>query len=149
MQSIKFFKLQAKNLYKDYKTQFLNTEHEIHIFDYSPKYFDINGIVDAYDYDEIEASSFSLMKAQHLFSWLLGFEKWSDLINAPVEKQELLIVLFKNKFDIEEWGSHGPEINSTIDIKLSYKEQIALLNEHFIGKDTIFNERDTLLLHDF
>lgn len=149
MQPIKFFKLQAKNLYKDYKTQFLNTEHEIHIFDYSPKYFDINGIVVSYDYEEIEAVSFGLMKAQHLFSWLLGFEKWSDLINAPVEKQELLVVLFKNKFDIEEWSSHISETNSMNAIKLTYEEQIELLNEHYIGKDTIFNERETFLLHDF
>lgn len=152
MQPIKFFKLQAKNLYKDYKTQFTNTEHEISTFDYSPKYFDINEVFVAYEFDninEIEAENFSLMQAQHLFSLLLGYKSWSDLINAPIKKQELSMLLFKNKFDIEEWSSHVAETNSMNAIKLTYEEQIELLNEYYIGRDTIFNERDTFLLHDF
>ena len=138
MDSIQFFKLQAKNLYKDYKTQFTQTEdNEVVLFDYSPKFFDINNILVTYEYQELEAKNFTLMKAQHLFSWLLGFDKWSDLINSPQQHHELLILLFKNKINIDEWDSRN----------LSYEEQIALL-EFYLDSDTPLT-RIEFLIHDF
>jgi len=42
MQHIDYFKLQAKNLFKDYKTRFYNEEEEI--YNYKPQFFDITQI---------------------------------------------------------------------------------------------------------
>ncbi len=39
MEHIEYFKLQAKNLLKDYKTRFFDETEGI--FDYQPNYFDI------------------------------------------------------------------------------------------------------------
>jgi hypothetical protein len=49
MKPIEYFKLQAKNLFRDYKTQFLDESGDVAIYDYTPKYFDINRIFVAFD----------------------------------------------------------------------------------------------------
>ena len=60
MNHIEFFKLQAKNLFRDYKTktQYYDKAIEGYLYEYNPKYFDMDGIVVAYDLDE---DNFSLM----------------------------------------------------------------------------------------
>ena len=50
MTPIAYFKLQAKNLNRDIKTQFFNEEDEL--LDYKPRFFDVNDIVVMYDLDE-------------------------------------------------------------------------------------------------
>ena len=66
MSPVDFFKLQAKNLLKDYKTQtsYIDPVDGFTYFTYSPDYFDIDRIFLEYDWDE---ENFSLMKAQHLW----------------------------------------------------------------------------------
>jgi hypothetical protein len=118
MNPVNFFKLQAKHLLQDYRTQYLNTEYkDFPIYSYKPKYINISSIVDTVDYDEVHAAEFTLMKAQHLLSWLLGFKCWADLLKAPIDQQELLVHLFKHNICAEEWYSQG----------LSYREQLGLL----------------------
>ena len=56
-----FFKLQAKNLFKDYQTKKKSSEAAIGDYQYDPKYFDIEEIILYFDIDEVD---FSLMKAQ-------------------------------------------------------------------------------------
>ena len=82
MTHIEYFKLQAKNLHKDYGTQFFDKEEGV--FDYNPKYFDVNTIVMDFDIDEKE--KFTLMNAQHIIANMVGFEKWIDLVKAPNHK---------------------------------------------------------------
>ena len=49
--SIDYFKLQAKNLYRDFKTQKKDDEG---YYQYSPRFFkDIDGIIVDYDIDEV------------------------------------------------------------------------------------------------
>ena len=74
MTHIEFFKLQAKNLFRNYKTQtsYIDNVDGNSYYTYDPKYFDIERIFLEYDWDE---ENFSLMKAQHLFALMLGFEK--------------------------------------------------------------------------
>ena len=94
MNYIEFFKLQAKNLLRDYKTQEVYQDGEFELFRYKPKYFDVEAIFGDFgnlrsifaDYycDEID---FKLGNAQHIIALLVGFNKWSDLINA--KEQEL------------------------------------------------------------
>lgn len=102
MKPIDYFKLQAKNLHKDYKTktpEFDDVFGHTH-YKYNPKFFDIDGIFIAYDQDE---EDFSLMKAQHLISNMAGFNKWSELVNATEIELELAKLLFENQVNLAEW----------------------------------------------
>lgn len=81
MKNIDYFKLQAKNLLRDYKTRHLSKEGDI--YEYDSKYFDITGIFLDYDINDDDTNfEFSLMKAQHLLATLLDFKCWNELINA-------------------------------------------------------------------
>lgn len=102
MNHIDYFKLQAKNLFKDYKTQFVDESGSVPIYDYKPKYFDINGIIVDYDWNE---ENLTLMKIQHMFAVLVGFESWAALVNAPEAELELAKLLFdhQDKIGLEDW----------------------------------------------
>mgnify|MGYP000284663284 CR=1 FL=1 len=56
MNHIDYFKLQAKNLFRDYKTQFVDESGSVPIYNYKPKYFDINRIFVEFDWEEENAS---------------------------------------------------------------------------------------------
>jgi len=103
MNHIDFFKLQAKNLHRDYKTQktVLNEDGESYS-EYEPKFFDIDAILEHY---AIDHKDFSLMNAQHLVAKMLRFNKWADLINATKPELELAKLKFvnQNKIPLVEW----------------------------------------------
>lgn len=81
MEHIDYFKLQSKNLLKDYKTRSFDEKESCYI--YTPKHWDIPLILSDFGYpDEKDNFSFTLMNAQHVISKLAGFSKWADLINA-------------------------------------------------------------------
>ena len=107
MQPIEYFKLQAKNLFRDYKTQYaylVDADGTSH-YTYKPKYFDVDGIVLDYDLDE---DNFSLMRAQHVIAQMVGFRKWTDLLKASEAELELAKLLFDNqhKLSIEDWEDY-------------------------------------------
>lgn len=80
MDYIEYFKLQAKNFQRDYKTQFV-VEGDIEIYDYKPRFFeDINDIILSYDIDEDKP--FTLMQIQHLIANLAGFTSWNDILHC-------------------------------------------------------------------
>lgn len=99
-----FFKLQAKNLFRDYQTKEKVFDQVIgdYLYEYRPKYFDIDSLVLDFDIDE---EGFSLMKAQHIIAQLIGFRKWTDLLSASEVGQELAKLLFDNqdKVSAEDW----------------------------------------------
>src|SRR5687768_11068750 len=115
-----FFKLQAKNLFRDYQTKTKVFDQEIgdYLYEYSPKYFDIDSILLYFDIDE---ENFSLMKAQHIIAQIIGFRKWTDMLNASEVEQELAKLLFDNqdKISAEDWEMYiwGAESdnNTTFD----------------------------------
>jgi len=113
MNPIDYFKLQAKNLFKDYKTQTPDPVEGQHFYNYSPKYFDIDGIVLDFNLDE---DNFSLMNAQHIITQLAGFHKWTDMLNAPDDELKLAKLLFDNqhKISAEEWEDYikGAELDN-------------------------------------
>lgn len=82
MNNISYFKLQAKNLYRDFKLDFMNEDEA---YNFSPNFFDINSIVSDF---EINPDDFSLMKAQHILAKLVGFTSWDELIKASDEALE-------------------------------------------------------------
>ncbi|MFD2164507.1 hypothetical protein ACFSJU_19030 [Paradesertivirga mongoliensis] len=120
MTQIDFFKLQAKNLHKDYKTQtsYFDAEVNGYRYKYNPKYFDIDGLFLDFDIDE---DNFSLMKAQHIIAKLAGFYKWTDLSKASNEELELAKLLYDNmhKISAEDWEFYilgvERENNTTFD----------------------------------
>ena len=104
MKTIEYFKLQAKNLYKDFKTQknYFDSSLGDNFFDYAPKFFDVEALVTDFDIDE---NHFTLMNAQHIIARLAGFEKWTAMLKASPTALELAKLLFDNmhKVSIEEW----------------------------------------------
>ncbi len=94
MDKIDYFKLQAKNLFRDFKTQTLDEEG---LTRYSPQFFeDIEWLLVDHDIDE---DDFCLMKAQHLVAQLAGFKKWGELIHASDEALELGKLLLDKRND--------------------------------------------------
>lgn len=84
MDKIAYFRLQAKNLMRDFRTQTLDEEG---LTQYTPKFFDdIDDILLSYNVDE---ENFTLMKAQHLVANLAGFDKWAELLHASNDALEL------------------------------------------------------------
>lgn len=86
MKNIDYFKLQAKNLHKDYETRKLSEDGET--YEYEPKFFDIVGIFLEYGImDDDKNFEFKLGNAQHLIAQLAGFASWKELIIAPEADQ--------------------------------------------------------------
>ena len=54
MTPVEYFKLQAKNLFRDYKTQssYIDAVDGNSYYQYNPKYFDFDSIFLDYDWDE-------------------------------------------------------------------------------------------------
>lgn len=137
MTPIAYLKLQAKNLYRDYKTKkpYVDDVDGHTYYEYAPQFFDIDGLFLAYDWDE---EDFSLMKAQHLISLMAGFNKWSDLVNASEVEQEIGRLLLKNQDKVEliEWQMYirnsERENDMTFDneLKLDILKNVFITDEH-------------------
>lgn len=104
MKTIEYFKLQAKNLHKDFKTQkrYFDPTYGHDLYEYTPKFFDVDALALDYDIDE---ENFTLMNAQHCIAQLAGFRKWTDMLKASPSALELSKVLFDNmhKISVMEW----------------------------------------------
>lgn len=104
MKTIDYFKLQAKNLYKDFKTQksYFDPSYGRDLYQYTPKYFDVDALVLDFDIDE---DNFTLMKAQHYIANLAGFTKWTEMQDTSPSALKLSKLLFDNmhKISAVEW----------------------------------------------
>lgn len=104
MTPIDYFKLQAKNLFRDFKTKtpYRDEVDGNYYYKYQPKYFDVDSVILSFDWDE---ESFSLMNAQHTIAVLAGFRKWTDLSKASATELELAKLVFDNqhKINADEW----------------------------------------------
>ena len=78
MNKIDYFKLQAKNLHKDYKA---GTPTKRFPIDYR------RVLNDLYE-QETDVNNFTLMKAQHIIALMIGFDKWADLLKTSEEELE-------------------------------------------------------------
>ncbi len=133
MQHIEYFKLQAKNLLKDYKTRYFNLEEGF--YEYRPIFFDITSVfLDLELNDDKSSFSFTLMNAQHVIAQLAGFLNWSALLKATSAELELAHLLFDNahKISLEEWELYivdGERMNHTVfnnETKLDIFKQVFL-----------------------
>jgi hypothetical protein len=125
MTQIDFFKLQAKNLFKDYQTKKKSPDAAIGNYEYDPKYFDIESIILHFDIDE---EDFTLMKAQHLIAQIVGFRKWTDMLKADESEVELAKLLFDNqhKISAEDWEMYiwGAERDNNTTYDSSFRLEI-------------------------
>ncbi|WP_422032564.1 hypothetical protein [Reyranella sp.] len=153
MTPIAYFKLQAKNLFRDYKTKTSTidvVDGQSH-YAYDAKYFDIDAIFVDFDWDE---DDFSLMKAQHTIAILAGFRKWADLAKASGVELEFAKLLFdhQDKMNAEEWAvyvAHAEHDNKTTfdaEARLEIYKQVVLrddgprsqfLDYRLMGKDVL------------
>ena len=141
MTPLDYFKLQAKNLHRDCKTQTTNVDEADGrtYFAYSPKFFDIERIFLEYAWDE---EDFSLMKAQHLFALMLGFGKWADLLKASDEELELAKLLWDNqhKIGVVDWRSYIAGAEEDNDTAFDTADRIAIFNRVFVEVDDHRNQ---------
>ncbi|ETZ20180.1 hypothetical protein N824_08180 [Pedobacter sp. V48] len=107
MKTIEYFKLQAKNLHKDFKTKkhYLDPLSGDYFYEYEPKFFDVDAILISFNIDQ---DNFTLMNAHHIIARMVGFDKWTELLKASSEALELAKLLFDNmhKIHIEEWQDY-------------------------------------------
>lgn len=131
MNTIDFFKLQSKNLHRDFKTKKPATDKADNtwLYDYEPKYFDVVMIIDDFNLDE---EQLTLMRAQHVVAQMVGFKKWTFLIKASEPDLKIAKILYENQdiIDLRMWQDYIAEaerMNQTIfdsETKLSICEQV-------------------------
>jgi hypothetical protein len=138
MPSIAFLKLQAKNLFRDYKTQTSLDAVTGKYYTYNPKHFDIGRIL--LDYKHIleechwDEANLTLMNIQHIFANMRGFEKWADLVKAHEAEPELGSLLFKNqeKISVDEWRWRVSTKEHYKRSALTPEERLAMLKEYLL-----------------
>lgn len=141
MNPISYFKLQAKNLFKDYKTKFVSEIYEDggKLYDYRPHYFDVNSIVVDFDIDE---ENFTLMKAQHVIAYLGGFRKWTDLAKASEVEQELAKLLFDNqhKISIDDWDIYMEMVEDDNKMTFDTVDRLEIFKQVFVDVEGHHND---------
>lgn len=133
MTPIAYFKLQAKNLFRDYKTRTSTVDvvdGRSH-YAYDARYFDIDAILVDFDWDE---DDFCLMKAQHTIAILAGFRKWADLAKASVVELQLAKLVFdhQDKMNADEWAiyiahaEHDKQTTLDAEARLEIYKEVVL-----------------------
>ena len=134
MEHIDYFKLQAKNLHKDFKTRFFNEETKR--YEYKPKFFDIGSLFSDYGIpDDKDDFSFTLMNAQHLIAKMAGYENWGELTKAPISELEIRHIIFDSihKISFDEWNMYIQNIEKEKHIRLSSKEKLEIIKKEFMN----------------
>ncbi|MBZ4036755.1 hypothetical protein K6T82_18435 [Flavobacterium sp. 17A] len=136
MKTIEYFKLQSKNLHKDFKTQkpYYDSSLGGNFFEYTPKFFDVDALVTDFEIDE---NHFTLMNAQHIIAKLVGFEKWTEILKASPAALELARLLFDNMHKIrnEEWGYYIRDVENDNDITLDDEDKLDIFKTVFAEVD--------------
>ncbi|MFC7526961.1 hypothetical protein ACFQRK_23595 [Parapedobacter sp. GCM10030251] len=136
MKTIEYFKLQAKKLHKDFKTQkpYFNPSLSDNLFEYTPKFFDVDALVTDFDINE---NHFKLMNAQHIIARLVGFEKWTEMLRASPSALELAKLLFDNmhKISIEEWEIYISGAENDNDVLFADETKLDIFKMVFADVD--------------
>jgi hypothetical protein len=139
MTSIAFVKLQAKNLFRDYRTQ--TSHHDAVLgksYKYTPKHFDIGRILS--DFSDVleecrwDEGNLTLMNIQHIFANMRGYEKWTDLVSAFEAEPELEKLLFdhQEKISADEWRWRVSTKERYKKTALTPDEKLVMLKEHLL-----------------
>lgn len=125
MENIAFFKQQAKNFLKDYKTRVYNEKEGT--YEYNPRFFEnIKDIL--YEFDIKDDDNFTLMNAQHIISKLAGFNKWNELIKSSDPVLEIgRHLLLNNETDLlSEWKFFEKLLKKDDSIKLEFFKEFLI-----------------------
>lgn len=136
MKTIEYFKLQAKNLHKDFKTQksYFDPTYGRDLYQYAPKYFDVEKLITDFEIDE---DDFSLMNAQHIIVKIAGFEKWTEMLKSSQSAIELGKLLFDNMHKIrnEEWQYYVLDVENQNEIELDDEDKLKIFKTVFASED--------------
>lgn len=139
MNPIDYFKLQAKNLHRDFKTKtpVLDKATSAFLYEYSPKYFDVEMVIGYFDIDE---EQFTLMNAQHVIAKMANFDNWASLLEASSAELELAKLLYdyQNKIDLVGWMFYIADTQSMTDIELDTEMQVEIFKQVVI-EDNFFD----------
>ena len=142
MNTIDYFKLQAKNLIRDFKTKtsVLDKTATAFLYEYKPKYFDIEMIISDFDIGE---ENFSLMKAQHVVAKIAGFDQWATLVQTPEFELELAKLLYdhQNKIDQIGWDFYIAHAQSMNEIELDAGIQVDIFKQ-VVVEENIFDDTE-------
>ncbi|MFV9551078.1 hypothetical protein [Algibacter sp. PT7-4] len=144
MNTIDFFKLQSKNLHRDFKTRKLvfNNEFGKLSYEYEPKHFDIELVI--YDYN-LDEENFTLMKAQHVIAQMAGFEKWTVLIKTSETDLKITKILYENQdiIDLRMWLDYISEAERMNQTDFDSETKLAICEQAFemgvFNNDTFFD----------
>ena len=140
MKPIDYFKLQAKNLHKDFKTKssVLDKTTTAFLYEYKPKYFDIKMIIADFGIDE---DNFSLMNAQHVIAKIANFDKWAGLLKVSSAELELAMLLFEhqNRVDLIGWQLYIANAQSMNETELDAEIQVDIFKQMVI-EENIFDD---------
>lgn len=140
MNTIDYFKLQAKNLHKDFKTKtpVLDKTATAFLYEYTPKYFDIEMVITDFDIDE---ENFSLMNAQHVIAKITNFDKWTSLLKATPSELELAKLLYdyQNRIDLVGWQLYIADAQTMNEEELDAEIQVDIFKQMVIEENIFDN----------
>ncbi len=132
MNTIDFFKLQSKNLHRDFKRRKPVSDklNNAWLYEYEPKYFDVLLVMIDFNLDE---EKLTLMKAQHTIARMAGFEKWSVLIKASEPELKIAKILYENqhKVDLLMWLFHLAEVEEMNQTSFDSETKLAICEQAF------------------
>jgi len=141
MNTIDYFKLQAKNLHKDFKTKTppVNKAATAFLFEYAPKYFDVEMVIANFHIDE---ENFTLMNAQHVIAKIANFDNWASLLKASPAELELAQLLYdyQHRIDIVGWQFYIADAQSMNREELDAEIQVDIFKKMVIEED-IFDDQ--------
>lgn len=147
MEIIDYFKLQAKNLHKDFKTQKLSSGEQSgkNRYQYEPKFFNVEALIADFKIDE---EDFSLMRAQHIIAKLAGFEKWTDFPKASPPALILSLLLFDqmDKISIESWISYISRVEVKSKTIYDDESRLDIFRMVFEEDDTYYGGKEYRLI---
>lgn len=103
MDVIAFFKLQAKNFLRDWKTRYLDEEG---LWQYRSRFIDVNGFFCDFGDGAWEDEEPSLMRAQHFVALICELDSWAELINLPQDELDFLKYVWErqNQNSFADWA---------------------------------------------
>ena len=134
MDIIKYFKLQAKNLLKDFKENqgFFENRGKFEYETDREKYFKVSMVFDDFNVDE---TNFKLGNSQHVIAKMVGFNNWSQLVKASNEELELAKLYFDFQDRLEAPLLNKFAIRSSLESKkLDFAQEFhqnVSMNVHF------------------
>ncbi|WP_425236075.1 hypothetical protein [Ulvibacterium sp.] len=132
MNTIDFFKLQAKNLHRDLKTKkpVIDIKDSAWPYEYEPKYFDVELII--HDFN-LHGEKLTLMKVQHLIARMAGFEKWTVLLKATEPDLKIAKILFDNQdiIDLRMWLDYIAEAERMNQTNFDSETKLAICEQVF------------------